>query len=802
MRAPGESGFSRMIGTESGCLVRRSAWRKGGSRTLLVLALTVVVTAAQQPAAPARLMVSGGVTTANDAPLPRVRVESPAAVPTALNIRVAPTRVVLTDNDGRFTIQVTASSMTMLQFSKARYITQTVRIPPRELSAGASVVRVRLPLGGAISGQVIDRTGGAPLPSATVTLRRAGAAREDEPIAVTTTNDVGEYRFGGLAPGRYVARAKPSTSLLGSDVPDRQKVVDAAAVDGPPIDVPEGTEAGNIVLTIDTPSEMDAGADNRPAATAEATASLSGRVVGMDGLPIRRAVVHAYRPFMVGRQVETDQRGRYRIDGLVPGEYTIAVRKSGYERRQYGQDVDSAAGRPIVLKDRQSVGSIDVTLLRRGAITGMIVDEFGDPVQDVTVSAVRLQPNPDGARGIRAAPLASARTDDRGQYRLHSLLPGAYFVQAVAEGELGPGTGYLSRLYPGVMTFDQATQARVDFGSDVRGIDFSVIATPTYRVSGTAWDLTGRPARGNVSLAVSERSGAVQTQARSAEIGTDGSFAFTNVGPGEYTVQAFSATTTRSTGSRPTTTSLQFARSYVNVDASDPPPVDLRMTQGATLTGHVRYEGLLPGPAPLLTISVHAVDRDRSPARASLPQTVDVQPDGSFQTTAMFGPTLIQAQTQRSDWYLKSVLFRGQDIVDTPFDFGANATFRDIEVVISTTGATVTGRVTDDRGASVRDYAVLVFPTFRDQWFAGSRWLKSLRARSVSGPFVITGLPPGDYWVAAIDPPEIASPIDPSGTQRTPIGDPVLFESLSSRATRLTLGEGQTQDVSLRLIRR
>ena len=41
-----------------------------------------------------------------------------------------------------------------------------------------------------------------------------------------------------------------------------------------------------------------------------------------------------------------------------------------------------------------------------------------------------------------------------------------------------------------------------------------------------------------------------------------------------------------------------------------------------------------------------------------------------------------------------------------------------------------------------------------------------------------------------------------SGTQRTPIADPQLLESLSSRATRLTLGEGQTQDVTLRLLRR
>jgi hypothetical protein len=56
--------------------------------------------------------------------------------------------------------------------------------------------------------------------------------------------------------------------------------------------------------------------------------------------------------------------------------------------------------------------------------------------------------------------------------------------------------------------------------------------------------------------------------------------------------------------------------------------------------------------------------------------------------------------------------------------------------------------------------------------------------------------------VAAIDPPDIGTPIAGSGTQRIPIADPDLLESLSSRATRITLGEGQTQDVSLRVIRR
>jgi protocatechuate 3,4-dioxygenase beta subunit len=747
--------------------------------------------------------VSGVVTTANDVPLPRVRVAIPVPTPAQLasmGARMRPERIVLTDARGHFSIPIAASRSTALEFSKARYMTQVMTLSPRELSAGGSELRVRMSLGGAVSGQVVDRFGGG-LMSATVTLRRASTGKDDPPVAITTTNDRGDYRFGGLAPGRYVATAVPPVSALDVDIPDRQKLVDAAAAQGPAVDVGAGSDVNGIVLTVDPPSEANLASRGRTAG-AGATASVSGRVVGADGLPIARALVHAHRPYIAGQQAETDQSGRYHIDGLVAGEYTIAVRKFGFESRQYGQESGTAVGRLVTLKDGQSVNALDVTLLRPGAISGTIVDEFGEPVQDVMVGAVQLQPNPGGARGTRVIGRSSSRTDDRGQYRLSGLAPGAYFVQAAVEGDLPAGTGYLPRLYPGVTAFDQATETKVDFGTEVRGVDFAVSATETYRVTGRVWDASGNVARGSVSLAVSERSGTVQAQARSMNIGPDGSFEFTNVGPGDYVVQASAASRVPITSGRPTTTAIQFAMSYVTIRGSEPPPVDLRLTHGATLIGRVRYEGLTPGPSPLLTIETLGADRDRTSVLFSGSQSADVQPDGTFEIMSVFGPTLIQAQPQRSDWYVKSVFFKGQDIVDTPFDFGSGA-FRDIEVVISTTGATVTGRVIDDRSAPVRDYAVFVFPTFRDLWFVGSRWVKGLRAASLDRPFVLTGLPPGDYWVAAFDPPENAGPMaGMSGTRPTPVSDPSLLQSLSSRATRITLGEGQTQDVTLRVIRR
>ena len=788
-----ESGFRLTIAIVSGV-----------SRTIVLVALAGGITTAQQASAPAAtIAISGVVMTANDTPLPRVRVAIPVPTPVQLasiGARMRPERIVLTDARGHFSIPIAASRSTALEFSKARYMTQVMAVSPRELSTGGPELRVRMSLGGVVSGQVVDRFGGG-LMSATVTLRRAGNGKDDAPVAITVTNDRGDYRFGGLAPGRYVVTAVPPVSALDVDIPDRQKLVDAAAAQGPAVDVGAGSDVNGVVITVDPPSEANLASRGRTAG-AGATASVSGRVVGADGLPIARALVHVHRPYIAGQQAETDQSGRYRIDGLVAGEYTIAVRKYGFESRQYGQESGTAVGRLVTLEEGQSVNALDVTLLRPGAISGTIVDEFGEPVQDVMVGAVQLQPNPGGARGTRVIGRSSSRTDDRGQYRLSGLAPGAYFVQAAVEGDLPVGTGYLPRLYPGVTTFDQATQTKVAFGSEIAGVDFAVRPSETYRVAGRVWDAAGRPAPADVVLAVSERSGAVQIQTMNAKVAPDGSFEFTHIGPGDYVVQAHSVRPLNSTAGRRTSMEIQFAMSYVTITGGDPPLVDLRMTLGAALTGRVRYEGPPPGPAPLLTVGLLAADRDRSPIRSYGAQSVEVRSDATFEMTSVFGPAVLQAEPQRSDWYVKSVFFKGQDIVDTPFDFGGGAS-HDIDVVMSTTGATVTGRVIDDRSAPVRDYAVFVFPTFRDRWFAGSRWVKSLRAAAVSGPFVVTGLPPGDYWVAAIDPPDSSGLIEGIGSvQRRPAADPELLQSLSSRATRITLSEGQTQDVSLRLIRR
>jgi hypothetical protein len=109
-------------------------------------------------------------------------------------------------------------------------------------------------------------------------------------------------------------------------------------------------------------------------------------------------------------------------------------------------------------------------------------------------------------------------------------------------------------------------------------------------------------------------------------------------------------------------------------------------------------------------------------------------------------------------------------------------------------GAVIAGHVTDSSSAPVSSYSVVVFPIDRTKWFVSSRFLRLARPTQ-DGSFEVTGLPPGEYWIAATD------PID--GTEVS--GDwfkPETLEQLSFRAMRVTLTERERFMTVLRLIRR
>src|SRR5262245_31491067 len=144
------------------------------------------------------------------------------------------------------------------------------------------------------------------------------------------------------------------------------------------------------------------------------TGRLRGRVLASDtGAIVRRAQVRVSGPDIGTKTAFTDAQGRYEFKDLPAGRFNLSVSKSGFVRMEYGQSRPFEPGRPIELADAQILEKVDVALPRGRAVPGRVVDEFGDPVADASVSAVRTQYS-SGKRRLVPSGRAST-TNDLGQ---------------------------------------------------------------------------------------------------------------------------------------------------------------------------------------------------------------------------------------------------------------------------------------------------------------------------------------------------------------------------------------------------
>jgi hypothetical protein len=121
----------------------------------------------------------------------------------------------------------------------------------------------------------------------------------------------------------------------------------------------------------------------------------------------------------------TDGDGRFVFHDLPKGTFTLNATAAGYTTGGYGQRKPNGPSRSIDLDAGQRMPDATLRIWKFGAITGTVVDEFGDPLVNVSVRVLR-RALVSGQR--RLVPAYSAQTDDRGIYRSGSLPPGDYIV--------------------------------------------------------------------------------------------------------------------------------------------------------------------------------------------------------------------------------------------------------------------------------------------------------------------------------------------------------------------------------------
>src|SRR4029453_10423200 len=193
---------------------------------------------------------------------------------------------------------------------------------------------------------------------------------------------------------------------------------------------------------------------------------ITGRVVADasgDGLPNARVTV---RSNALGAPVVlTDAEGRFRLTAA-QDRVIVAVSKSGYGPREL--QVTRRSG-------------IEIRLSRGAAISGHVVDEFGDPVVNARVTAETPSTTTDTSTIV-----ASTLTDDRGEYRLASLPSGSFAVALTVQG--GPvverlgANQFVARpsvskvFFPDAAAARNASQIRLQPGDDQSGFNFVIPA--------------------------------------------------------------------------------------------------------------------------------------------------------------------------------------------------------------------------------------------------------------------------------------------------------------------------------------
>lgn len=165
--------------------------------------------------------------------------------------------------------------------------------------------------------------------------------------------------------------------------------------------------------------------------------------------------------------------------------------------------------------------------------------------------------------------------------------------------------------------------------------------------------------------------------------------------------------------------------------------------------------------------------------------------DYTFEMTGLFDRRRFTANVNpagSSGWYLKSVVFDGQDITDSGAEFAPGRSYDGLQVVLTQKTTDFSGLVTDDRGKPVLDATVVVFPANRERWTYLSRYLRTMRP-DTNGRFTTKNLPPAeDYLIIAVQ-----------NLEQGQGSDPEFLTRAREEAKSFSLNEGETKAVDVRL---
>jgi hypothetical protein len=630
---------------------------------------------------------------------------------------------------------------------RARRVAPAFVILALTMQAGASGAQVIATAGaptgprtGMIVGQVVDSTG-APVPEAIVqmSMPRYFTELPTTPKGRVMADGEGRFFFADLPAGDYYIRA--AKEGYGGGV--------------------YGQRRPSAELELLPLGENERRMDTK--LTLWKHAVIGGTVVDEVGEPVVGVAVRALARDVVAGRVSygteiyrvptalTDDRGMFRLSQLTPGTYVVVV-------------PSPQATVPLAVMTQLDAATLRNELFRAG------------------VSEV--------------SPLGQPRTQQIGDVALLTLNSVLIPPPVSPAGRID---AYRTTYYPTAATASAGTPIALGAGDERTDLTITMRPGPAVRIAGRlatpdgstpplmGLRLVGAARVDVISYARPSGPGDVGFETVAGLSDAGGRFALIGVPPGEYILEhSSSSLAARAQQGQ----AAYWVSQRIAVGSSDITGLTVQLRPALRVEGRIEYRGANgPQSTPANVLSAVIFE---TPFGDSGQFAVEISRDGqqSFATVAAGGRYIVRP-VESSGWFVKSVALGGKDITDRVFDLQADAT--SLVVVYTDQPSKLIGTVKDARGASV-SATVLAFPVDPQRWTgygSNPRDVKSAPA-SRAGVYTFSHLPPGDYYVIAIDDAELDGWTDPK-----------RLDALARQATKLKVVEGgmNTLDLTLRTIR-
>ena len=481
---------------------------------------------------------------------------------------------------------------------------------------------------------------------------------------------------------------------------------------------------------------------------AQSGATLEGKVTSPDGSPVRKATVLLRAARLVGAApdrdsyvAETGASGTFQFDDVAPGLYECLASRTGFEAGPPDRKFKPVY---VTVASGQHVDSLVLHLTPLGVVSGRVLDPDGQPLPDAEVSALQFSYD---ATGKKLVARRQATSDDRGEFRLFALYPGAYYLRAspLAEGAMsryssfgpdgvnrrrfvfgpprnqvrGPAPPAVAVTYfPGSLDSAQARVVELAPGGEVSDSDIHVQRRALFSVTGRA------ASPGDAGpLMVTSRSDP-EAGFPTGRLETDGTFEVRGLPPGSYVVQTL-LPNRRPDGSR------GLLRASFDLAGQDLEGVPLELFPFVRISGVARAAGKTP-----VVLAGTQITLQQDGGRLTIGE---LKPDGTFMLDNVMAD--VYHLGFGGDAYITSIKSGDAELPGGLLDLRRQPGAKLLLTVSADTGV-VQGTVTGGDGAPLPGAVVSLVP---DQ--SPANWQARYQAADsdAQGRFEFTKVVPGRY---------------------------------------------------------